>query len=94
MVATTALKSSPDLAPTQLLIDNEWVDSYSGKTFETVNPTTGEAIATVAEADATDVDRAVSAARAAFERGEWAEMSARRRGELLLALADLIEDSC
>ena len=86
-----ALQTSLDLAPSQLLIDNEWVDSCSGETFETMNPVTGEAIGSIAAANAKDVDRAVTAARAAFERGEWAEMSARRRGELLLTLADRIE---
>ncbi|MEL7083799.1 MAG: aldehyde dehydrogenase family protein [Cyanobacteria bacterium J06597_1] len=87
----TALQTSLDLAPSQLLIGNEWVDSLSGKTFETINPATGEAIGSIAEAGAADVDRAVVAARAAFEQGEWAEMSARQQGELLRALADLIE---
>ncbi|MGK7911302.1 MAG: aldehyde dehydrogenase family protein [Synechococcus sp.] len=87
----TALQTSLNLAPSQLLIGNKWVDSLSGKTFETINPATGEAIGSIAEAGAADVDRAVVAARAAFARGEWANMSARQRGELLRALADLIE---
>ena len=87
----TAFLSSLDLAPTQLLIGNQWVDSLSGHTFETINPATGEAIATVAAAEEADVDRAVVAARSAFEDGEWAEMSPRRRGELLFALADLMD---
>ncbi|WP_026100754.1 aldehyde dehydrogenase family protein [Synechococcus sp. PCC 7336] len=91
MTMATPLKSSLDLAPTQLLIDNEWVDSLSGKTFDTLNPATEEPICAIAEAGAADVDRAVSAAREAFELGEWAEMSPRRRGELLFALADLVE---
>ena len=51
---------------TKILINNKWVDSISGKTFETVNPATGEVIAKVAEADAPDVDLAVKAARKAF----------------------------
>ncbi|MGK7907291.1 MAG: aldehyde dehydrogenase family protein [Synechococcus sp.] len=91
MAIATAVSLERDIAHTQLLIDNEWVDSLSGKTFETLNPTTGEPICSVAEADVADVDRAVKAARSAFEDGEWAHMSARRRGELLFILANLIE---
>ncbi|MEM8716071.1 MAG: aldehyde dehydrogenase family protein, partial [Cyanobacteria bacterium P01_G01_bin.4] len=60
----TALQTSLDLAPSQLLIGNEWVDSLSGKTCETINPATGEAIGSIAEAGAADVDRAVVAASA------------------------------
>ncbi len=63
----------------------------SGKTFPTINPATGEEICQVAEADAADVDRAVKAARAAFEHGPWRKMSAAERGRLLNKLADLIE---
>ncbi|MGA2184002.1 MAG: aldehyde dehydrogenase family protein [Bryobacteraceae bacterium] len=76
---------------TKLLINNLWVDSESGKTFPTINPATGEEICQVAEADAADVDKAVRAARAAFERGPWRKMAAAQRGVLLNRLADLIE---
>ena len=79
---------------TKLLINNEWVSSASGKTFPTINPATGEEIAQVAEADAADVDRAVKAARAAFERGPWRrKLPASERGRLLNRLADLIEQN-
>jgi aldehyde dehydrogenase (NAD+) len=81
-VATTA---------TKLLINNRWVESESGKTFATINPATGDEICQVAEADAADVDKAVRAARAAFERGPWRKMAAAQRGVLLNRLADLIE---
>jgi acyl-CoA reductase-like NAD-dependent aldehyde dehydrogenase len=77
-------------APKQLLIDGRWVDAASGRTFATINPTTGEVLAHVAEADRVDVDRAVAAARAAFERG-WAETKPSARTQLLLGIADLIE---
>ncbi len=81
------------VGPTKLLINNRWVDSASGKTFPTINPTTGEEICQVAEADAMDVDRAVSAARAAFN-GPWRnKLSAAERGKLLNRLADLIEQN-
>lgn len=77
----------------RLLINNEWVESESGKTFPTINPATGEEIAQVAEADAADVDKAVKAARRAFEHGPWRKTSASERGRLLHRLADLIEQN-
>ncbi len=72
------------------VINNRWVPSESGKTFATINPATGEEICQVAEAGAADVDKAVRAARAAFE-GPWRKMRASERGRLLYRLADLIE---
>jgi aldehyde dehydrogenase (NAD+) len=75
----------------KLLIDNRWQPSQSGRTFATINPSTGEEICQVAEADAADVDAAVRAARAAFESGPWRKMNASARGRLLHRLADLIE---
>lgn len=77
--------------PTRLLINNRWVESASGETLATINPSTGEAICRVAAAGAVDVDRAVQAAQAAFERGPWRRMNASERGRLLYRLADLIE---
>ncbi|HEY9403249.1 MAG TPA: betaine-aldehyde dehydrogenase [Pyrinomonadaceae bacterium] len=74
----------------QLFIDGQWVDAESGKTFSTPNPSTGETLAEVAEADKADVDKAVAAARRAFE-GKWGRMSARDRGRLLYKLSQLIE---
>src|SRR5258708_19535441 len=74
----------------QLFIDGQFVDAESGKTFKTPNPATGETFAEVAEADKADVDKAVAAARKAFE-GKWSKMSARDRGRLLYKLSQLIE---
>jgi acyl-CoA reductase-like NAD-dependent aldehyde dehydrogenase len=74
----------------QLFIDGQWVDSESGKTFNTPNPATGETLAEIAEADKSDVDKAVTAARRAFE-GKWSRLSARDRGRLLYKLSQLIE---
>ncbi|MBA2646287.1 MAG: aldehyde dehydrogenase family protein, partial [Pyrinomonadaceae bacterium] len=74
----------------QLFIDGKWVDAESGKTFETPNPATGATLAEVAEADKADIDKAVIAARRAFE-GKWSKMSARDRGRLLYKLSQLIE---
>src|ERR1039457_2176388 len=76
---------------TKLLINNQFVPSQTGATFPTLNPATGVEIAQVAEADAADVDKAVKAARHAFERGPWHKTSATQRGRLLYRLADLIE---
>ena len=76
---------------TRLLIDGQWVDSHSGKTFATINPATEEVIAQVAEGDAADIDRAVKAARKAFDSGPWRKTDARDRGRMLNKLADLIE---
>jgi len=76
---------------TKMLIDGKWTDALSGRTFETINPATGETIAHVAEGEKPDVDRAVAAARKAFEKGPWRKMNARERGRLLYKLADLIE---
>jgi len=78
---------------TKMLIDGKWVDSASGKTFETLNPATGEVIANVAEGDKADVDKAAKAARKAFEKGPWRKMNARERGRILYKLADLIEQN-
>ncbi len=73
----------------KLLIDGVRVPASSGRSFETLNPATGEVLARVAEAGAADVDAAVRSARAAFE-GSWGHMKASERGALLLKLADLI----
>lgn len=75
----------------RLLIDGKWVDAASGKTFTSPNPSTGEVFAEVAAADKADIDKAVSAARRAFE-GKWSQMSARDRGRLLYKLSQLIEE--
>lgn len=74
----------------KLLIDNQFVEAASGKTFETIDPSTEEVLTSVAEGDKADVDKAVTAARRAFETGAWPKMSARERGRLLLRVADLI----
>jgi aldehyde dehydrogenase (NAD+) len=74
----------------RMLINGEWVKSASGKTFESRNPATGDLLATVAEGDAEDINRAVAAARAAFE-GPWSKIKPYERQALLLKLADLVE---
>jgi len=76
--------------PARMLIGGDLVEAASGETFETINPSTGEVIAKVASAGTADVDRAVAAARSAFE-GAWAKVKPAERTNLLLKLADLIE---
>jgi aldehyde dehydrogenase (NAD+) len=75
----------------RLLIDGLWIDA--SKTFDTINPATGEVLTQITEASAADVDRAVDAARRAFEdrNGPWRKLSASERGRLIWKLADLVE---
>jgi len=77
--------------PRKLYIGGKWAAAAAGKTFPTYNPATGEILAHVAEGDHEDIDRAVRAARQAFEAGPWADMSGSERGRLVWKLADLIE---
>jgi phenylacetaldehyde dehydrogenase len=77
-------------SPRQLFINGQWVDSASGKTFETPNPATGEILASIAEGDAEDIDRAVRAARAAFDTGPWSRMTPSERGRIIWRVGDLI----
>jgi aldehyde dehydrogenase (NAD+) len=93
MTSTASIPAETKVAlpELKLLVNNRWVASESGRTFATINPSTGEEICQVAEADAADVDKAVDSARAAFEHGPWRKMRASERGRLLHRLADLIE---
>ncbi|HWY67649.1 MAG TPA: aldehyde dehydrogenase family protein [Terriglobales bacterium] len=77
--------------PRKLLIDGRWVAASSGKTFDSIDPATGEVLARVAEGDKADIDLAVKAARRAFESGPWAKMSASERGRIIWKIADLLE---
>jgi len=93
MATTTIAPQDVKIGPTKLLINNEWVDAESGKTFESINPATGEAICSLAEGDEADVNKAVKAARKAVESGPWHDISAAQRGYLLNKLADLIAEN-
>src|ERR1700678_3647563 len=77
-------------APSKLFINGQWVDAASGKTFETPNPATGETLASVAEGDSEDIDRAVRAARAAFDEGPWGSITPSDRGRIIWRIGDLI----
>jgi aldehyde dehydrogenase (NAD+) len=87
MISATKAKVSPG----RLLINGEWTDG--SKKFDTINPATGEVLTQIVKASADDVDRAVKAARHAFEdrTGPWRKMSASERGRLLWRLSDLVE---
>src|ERR1051325_6405341 len=83
--------SKVTIQPGRLLINGQWGEGSN--TFDTINPATGELLTHVAKASAGDVDRAVAAARQAFEdrNGAWRKWSASERGKLLWRLADLVE---
>lgn len=77
--------------PKKMLIDGEWTEALSGKTFATCNPANGEVLTHVAEGERGDIDRAVQAARCAFESGPWARITPSERGQLIWRLAELLE---
>ncbi|HWS81852.1 MAG TPA: aldehyde dehydrogenase [Rubrobacter sp.] len=77
----------------EMLVGGEWVEARSGKTFESVNPYTGRVWATAPEAGEEDVDRAVRAAREAFDEGPWGGMTGTQRARLMRRLAELIAEN-
>ena len=76
-----------------MLIDGQWIASASGETFPTYDPATGKVICLVAAGGKPEVDRAVKAARKAFESGAWPGLTPSERGKLLWKLADLLEQN-
>ena len=87
--ATAAFLATPDK---HMLIGGAWVDAASGRRFDAINPATGDRLGTVPEADATDVDHAVAAAREAFDRGPWRSMVPAEKARLLWRLGQLIDE--
>jgi len=85
--ATAGIRSYPNY------INGKWESSASGKTFPVYDPSTEEVIAQVAASEAADVDRAVKAARAAFDSGPWAQTTAQDRGRILFKLAEKIRQN-
>jgi phenylacetaldehyde dehydrogenase len=77
-------------SPRQLFINGQWTDAASGKTFETPNPATGDTLAKIAEGDTEDIDRAVKAARKAFDDGPWGRITPSERGRIIWRIGDLI----
>jgi aminomuconate-semialdehyde/2-hydroxymuconate-6-semialdehyde dehydrogenase len=94
MAATSAPRTLPKqgVLDVKLFIDGQYVDALDGKTFDSRNPATGEVIAKVAEANAADVDRAVRAARKAFDEGPWPRMSVADRSAILMKVAQGIRN--
>jgi phenylacetaldehyde dehydrogenase len=90
---TTTDKRVTDFLSTgrQLFVNGQAVDAQSGKTFDTVNPATGETLVAVAEGDSEDIDLAVQAARRAFE-GPWGRMTPSERGRIIWRIGDLITE--
>ncbi|MCA9793880.1 MAG: aldehyde dehydrogenase family protein, partial [Candidatus Eremiobacteraeota bacterium] len=77
----------------QLLIDGKWMDASTNKTFPVVDPATEKEVSQVAQANSADIDKAVAAARQAFESGPWSKMTVSERGRLIWKLADLLEEN-
>ncbi|KAI4350872.1 hypothetical protein L6164_005279 [Bauhinia variegata] len=92
-MATLSHAKIPTIKFTKLFINGHFVDSVSGKTFETIDPRTGEVIARIAEATKEDIDLAVKAAREAFDNGPWPRMPGVARARIMLKYADLIEEN-
>ncbi len=93
MTEATLTRTVPDiLAPGRLFIGGEWSDAEGGATLEVIDPARAEVLTEVAAASVGDVDRAVRAARQAFEEGAWHDMSPRDRGRLLWKLAGRLEE--
>src|SRR5271170_985108 len=82
-----------DVKTYQMLINGEWVASKSAKTFPVYDPSTEDVIAQVPDANARDVNRAVAAAKAAFEEGPWASTTAQEHGRVLFRLADKVRQN-
>ena len=83
-----------DVKTYQMYINGEWVDSKSAKTFPVYDPSTEEVIAQVPEPAPTMSNRAVAAAKAAFEEGPWSTTTAQERGRVLFRLAEKIRQNC
>lgn len=76
----------------KMYIDGEWVEGSEGKTFQSINPATGEVIAEIAEASVEDARKAIAAAKKSFyETREWRDMDSQARGDMILKIADAIE---
>ena len=84
------MATATSISTYQMLIGGEWVDAASGDTYESMNPYTGQTWATMPDAQAEDVDRAVQAARKAVKDPAWRRMVPAQRAALLRSLADLV----
>ncbi len=91
MAASTASSASLGAGFGQMYVNGRWSDSSSGETFEVINPATESVLSRISAGSAQDVDRAVGAARAQFDGGEWSKFTGPQRSRLLYRLADLLE---
>ena len=90
---TTTSEQQPLTFRTQAFIDGNFCDAASGEQFVSTNPATGRTLVQVTSCDRADVDRAVGAARRAFEDGRWSRQSPEQRKETLLRFARLLEEN-
>lgn len=86
-------RAAQKVSRTQLFIDGNFVDSASGKTFESINPRDNTVVANVAEGDKQDIDRAVAAARKSFNNGVWSEMAPLDRKNIMLRWVQLMREN-
>ncbi|XP_041006857.1 aldehyde dehydrogenase family 2 member C4-like [Juglans microcarpa x Juglans regia] len=91
--SSASFVKNPTIKFTKLFINGEFVDSVSGKTFETIDPRTREVTARIAEGDKEDVELAVKAARQAFDHGPWPRLPGSERGRIMMKFADLLEEN-
>jgi acyl-CoA reductase-like NAD-dependent aldehyde dehydrogenase len=89
LVVASFLKGQPK----KMLIGGRWVDAADGKTFDSIDPATGEVLAQVAQAGAEDVDRAVAAARKSFDARVWRDLPPAERAKVLWRVGDLVEEN-
>src|SRR5262249_56847308 len=87
---SAAETTEPKLNPGKLFINGKQEDAASGKTIDVMNPATGELLTTIPDGDAPDIDRAVVAARASFEKKSWRGMDPSKREKVLWDIAELL----
>ncbi len=86
------MASTPKIQPGKLFINGEWRESSDGQRRDVINPATGEVVSSIAWATTADVDAAVAAARAAFDKGEWSGLSGRERSRILLRVSQIMRE--
>ncbi|CAI8619800.1 unnamed protein product [Vicia faba] len=91
--ANGTLTKVPTIKFTKLFINGDFVESLSGKSFETIDPRTGDVIARISEATKEDIDVAVKAARHAFDSGPWPRLSGTERAKIMMKFANLIDEN-
>jgi aminomuconate-semialdehyde/2-hydroxymuconate-6-semialdehyde dehydrogenase len=90
MTRPSEVSTTPGILEVDLFVDGAWEEASSGRTFESVNPATGKKLASIQEAGPDDVDRAVAAARRAFDHGPWPGMAVAERSRILNRVGEII----